>query len=63
MSTYLILLASGAATIILAVRLLVLAYSSKKNETTVGCPRLSMSLMSSLKPLIIITCRFFVDTH
>jgi hypothetical protein len=32
-------------------------------EATVGCSRLSLSLMSSLKPLIIITCRFFIDTH
>jgi len=61
MSTDLILLASAAATIIWAARILVLVYNSKKNEATVGCPRLSLSLISSLKSLIIITCRFFID--
>ena len=57
------LLPAEAATIILASGILVGVYNSKKNEATVGCPRLFLSLMSSLKPVIIITYRFFIDTH
>ncbi len=52
------LLASEAATIILGARILVGVYNSKRIEETVGCPRLSLSLMSSLKDLIIITADF-----
>jgi hypothetical protein len=47
----------------LALGILVWVYNSKKNDATVGCPRLYLSLISSLKPLIIITSRFFIDTH
>ncbi|MEG4286067.1 glycosyltransferase family 39 protein [Microcoleus sp. A006_D1] len=57
------LLASAAATIIFAPWILVLIHNSRKVEATVGFPRISLSFMSSLKPLIIITCRMFVDTH
>ncbi|MEG4113050.1 MULTISPECIES: glycosyltransferase family 39 protein [unclassified Microcoleus] len=57
------LLASVAAIIIFAPWILVLVYNSKKIEATVGLPRLSLYFISSLKPLIIITCRMFIDTH
>jgi len=57
------LLASAAATIIFAPWIFVLVYNSNKIEATVGLPRLSLSFISSLKPLIIITCRMFIDTH
>lgn len=57
------LLASAAATIIFAPWILVLFYNPQKFEATVGLPRLSLSFISSLKPLIIITCRMFIDTH
>jgi|GEM_PF-4734397 len=63
MSTDLILLASAAAISIFAAGILVLVYNSKKNEVIVGCPRLSLSLMSSIQPLIIIKCRVFINTH
>lgn len=57
------LLASAAAIIIFAPWILVLIDNSPKIEATVGLPRLSLSWMSSLKPLILITCRMFIDTH
>ncbi|MFS8117063.1 MAG: hypothetical protein ACMG55_01035 [Microcoleus sp.] len=57
------LLASTAATIMFAPWICVLVYNSEKIEATVGLPRISLSFISSLKPLIIITCRMFVDTH
>ncbi len=57
------LLASAAATIIFAPWILVLIHNSRKVEATVGLPRISRSWISSIKSLIIITCRMFVDTH
>jgi uncharacterized membrane protein len=56
-------LASAAATIIFAPWIIVLVHNSRKIEATVGLPHLSPSWISSLKPLIIITCRNFIDTH
>ncbi|MEG4578133.1 glycosyltransferase family 39 protein [Microcoleus sp. MON1_C5] len=41
----------------------VLLENAPKIEATVGLPRLSLSFISSLKPLIFITCRMFIDTH
>lgn len=57
------LLASAAAIIIFTPWILVLINNSQKIEATVGLPRISLSWMSSLKPLILITCRMFIDTH
>ncbi|MEG4573570.1 glycosyltransferase family 39 protein [Microcoleus sp. N3A4] len=57
------LLASAAAIIIFAPWIWVLLYNAPKIEATVGLPRLSLSFISSLKSLIIITCRMFIDTH
>ncbi len=57
------LLASAAAIIIFAPWILVLIDNSPKIEATVGLPRISLSWMSSFKPLILITCRMFIDTH
>jgi uncharacterized membrane protein len=57
------LLASATATIIFAPWILVLVCNSPKIEATVGLPRISLSLLSALKPLILITCRSFIDTH
>lgn len=57
------LLASAAAIIIFSPWILVLVDNSPKIEATVGLPRISLSWMSSLKPLILITCRMFIDTH
>ena len=57
------LLASAAAIIIFAPWVWVLFYNAPKIEATVGLPRIYLSFISSLKPLIIITCRMFIDTH
>ncbi|MEG3848359.1 hypothetical protein QT971_12975 [Microcoleus sp. herbarium19] len=57
------LLASATAIIIFAPWILVLIDNAQKIEATVGLPRLSLSWISSLKPLILITCRMFIDTH
>jgi uncharacterized membrane protein len=57
------LLASAAATLIFAPWIFVLVYNSPKIAATVGLPHLSLSALSSLKPLFIITCRNFIDTH
>ena len=57
------LLASAAATIIFAPWIWVLLENAQKIEATVGLPRIYLSFISSLKPLIIITCRMFIDTH
>ncbi|MCY7381699.1 MAG: glycosyltransferase family 39 protein [Microcoleus sp. CAN_BIN18] len=57
------LLASAAAITFFTPWICVLIYNSQKIEATVGLPRISLSFMSSIKPLIIITCRMFVDTH
>ena len=57
------LLASALATIMFAPWILVLFYNSPKIEATVGLPRISRSLFSAFKPLILITCRSFIDTH
>ncbi|MEG4809714.1 glycosyltransferase family 39 protein [Microcoleus sp. F8-D3] len=57
------LLASAAAIMIFAPWILVLLYNAPKIESTVGLPRLSLSFISSLQPLILITCRMFIDTH
>ncbi|MEG4004553.1 glycosyltransferase family 39 protein [Microcoleus sp. Pol11C1] len=57
------LLASVAAIMIFAPWILVLVYNSQKIEATVGLPRFSLPLMSSLQPLILLTCRMFIDTH
>jgi len=57
------LLASAAATLIFLPWIFVLVYNSPKIAATVGLPHLSLSVMSSLKSLILITCRNFVDTH
>ena len=57
------LLASAAAIIIFAPWIRILLYNSEKIEATVGFPRFSMPLMSSLQPLILLTCRMFIDTH
>lgn len=58
-----LLASAAAATIIFYPWILVLVYKSHKIEATVGLPRLYLSFISSLKPLIIITCRMFIDTH
>ncbi|MEO6862929.1 MAG: glycosyltransferase family 39 protein [Microcoleus sp.] len=57
------LLASVAATSIFSPWIFVLVYNSPKVAATVGLPHLFRSSISSLKPLIIITCRNFIDTH
>jgi uncharacterized membrane protein len=57
------LLASAAATLIFLPWIFVLVYNSPKIAATVGLPHFSLSVMSSLKSLILITCRNFVDTH
>jgi uncharacterized membrane protein len=57
------LLASATATLIFAPWIFVLVDNSSRIAATVGLPHLSLSALSSLKPLIIITCRIFVDTH
>ncbi|MEG4961059.1 MULTISPECIES: glycosyltransferase family 39 protein [unclassified Microcoleus] len=59
--TYLV--ATAIAIILFAPWIWVLLYNASKIEATVGLPRLSLSLMSSLKPLILITGRMFIDTH
>ncbi|MEG4500133.1 glycosyltransferase family 39 protein [Microcoleus sp. F10-C6] len=59
--TYLV--ATVIAIIIFAPWILVLLYNAPKIEATVGLPRISLSLMSSVKPLIVITGRMFIDTH
>ncbi|MEG4800843.1 glycosyltransferase family 39 protein [Microcoleus sp. ARI1-B5] len=55
--------ASAAATFFFAPWILVLVDNSQKFEATVGLPHLSLSWFSSLKPLILVTCRIFIDTH
>ncbi|MBD1829637.1 glycosyltransferase family 39 protein [Microcoleus vaginatus GB1-A2] len=57
------LLASAAAIIIFGPWIWILVYNSEKIEATVGFPRFYMPLMSSLQPLILLTCRMFIDTH
>ncbi|WP_293132282.1 glycosyltransferase family 39 protein [Microcoleus sp. bin38.metabat.b11b12b14.051] len=57
------LLALAIATIMFAPWIFVLFYNSPKIEATVGLPRISLSLFSAFKPLILITCRSFIDTH
>lgn len=57
------LLALAAAIIIFAPWIWILLYNSEKIEATLGFPRFFMPLMSSLKPLTLITCRMFIDTH
>ena len=57
------LLASAVAITFFAPWIWVLINNSPKIEATVGLPRLSLSWISSLKPLILITCRIFIDTH
>ena len=57
------LLASAVAITFFTPWILVLIDNSPKIESTVGLPRISLSWISSLKPLILITCRIFIDTH
>ncbi|HSF72583.1 MAG TPA: glycosyltransferase family 39 protein [Microcoleus sp.] len=57
------LLASAAATILFTPWIWILLYNAPKIEATVGLPRISLSFLSSLKPLILITSRMFIDTH
>ncbi|MEG4586347.1 glycosyltransferase family 39 protein [Microcoleus sp. MOSTC5] len=57
------LLASATATILFAPWIWILFCNAPKIEATVGLPRISLSFLSSLKPLILITCRMFIDTH
>ena len=57
------LLASAVAITFFAPWIWVLINNSPKIEATVGLPRLSLSWISLLKPLILITCRIFIDTH
>ncbi|MEG3991006.1 glycosyltransferase family 39 protein [Microcoleus sp. S28C3] len=57
------LLASAAATILFAPWIWILFCNAPKIEATVGLPRISLSFLSSLKTLILITCRMFIDTH
>ncbi|MEG5037814.1 MULTISPECIES: glycosyltransferase family 39 protein [unclassified Microcoleus] len=57
------LLAASAAIIIFAPWIWVLFYNAQRIEATVGLPHIYLSFISSLKPLIIITCRMFIDTH
>ncbi|MEG4441204.1 glycosyltransferase family 39 protein [Microcoleus sp. AT9_B5] len=57
------LLATAIAIILFAPWILVLLYNAPKIEATVGLPRLSLSFISSLQPLILLTCRMFIDTH
>ena len=57
------LLASAVAITFFTPWIWVLIDNSPKIESTVGLPRISLSWISSLKPLILITCRIFIDTH
>ncbi|MEG4516730.1 MULTISPECIES: glycosyltransferase family 39 protein [unclassified Microcoleus] len=57
------LLASVAAIMIFAPWIGILLYNSEKIDATVGFPRFSLPLMSSLQPLILLNCRMFIDTH
>ncbi|MEG4030662.1 MULTISPECIES: glycosyltransferase family 39 protein [unclassified Microcoleus] len=57
------LLASAAAIIIFAPWIWILLDNSEEIKSTVGFPRFFMPLISSLQPLILITCRMFIDTH
>ena len=57
------LLASAVAITFFTPWIWVLIDNSSKIEATVGLPHISRSLISSLKPLILITCRIFIDTH
>ncbi|MEG3908149.1 glycosyltransferase family 39 protein [Microcoleus sp. w2-18bC1] len=59
--TYLV--TATIAIILFAPWIWVLLKNAPKIEATVGLPRLSLSFISSLKPLILITCRIFIDTH
>lgn len=59
--TYLV--TTAIAIILFAPWIWVLFENATKIEATVGLPRLSLSFISSLKPLIFITCRMFIDTH
>lgn len=59
--TYLV--ATAIAIISFAPWIWVLLDNAPKIEATVGLPRLSLSFLSSLKPLILITSRMFIDTH
>ncbi|UNU26708.1 glycosyltransferase family 39 protein [Microcoleus vaginatus] len=59
--TYLV--TAAIAIILFAPWIWVLLENAPKIEATVGLPRLSLSFISSLKPLIFITCRMFIDTH
>ncbi|MEG3921044.1 glycosyltransferase family 39 protein [Microcoleus sp. T3_A4] len=57
------LLASAIAIILFAPWIWVLLDNSEEIKSTVGFPRFFMPLISSLQPLILITCRMFIDTH
>ena len=59
--TYLV--TAAIAIILFAPWIWVLLENAQKIEATVGLPRIYLSFISSLKPLIIITCRMFIDTH
>jgi len=59
--TYLV--ATAIATILFTPWIWILFYNAPKIEATVGLPRISLSFLSSLKPLILITSRMFIDTH
>ncbi|MEG4087833.1 glycosyltransferase family 39 protein [Microcoleus sp. Pol12B4] len=54
---------AAIAIVLFAPWIWVLLENAPKIESTVGFPRLSLSFISSLKPLIFITCRMFIDTH
>jgi uncharacterized membrane protein len=62
-TTIIYLLAATAGTICFSPWILVLFLNSEQVDKTVGFPHLSLSFLSLLKPLILVTCRVFIDTH
>lgn len=57
------LVSATAGTLCFAPWILVLVFNAIQVDKTVGFPHLSLSFLSLIKPLIIITCRVFIDTH
>ena len=62
-TTIFYLLAATAGTISFAPWIVVLFVNSQQVDKTVGFPHLSVAFLSLFKPLILITCRVFIDTH
>jgi uncharacterized membrane protein len=61
--TIVFLLSATGGTICFLPWILVLVVNAIQVDKTVGFPHLSLSFLSLLKPLILITCRLFIDTH